>query len=226
MSGSAISRIARLVGAAALLAIGVGAQVSGYTSAWVGGVLIALGLLLGAASALPQMFPGNVRDPMPDMTVDAAIDYIINDSVERLDSSAVRIMESGPAKGQTVRMRGAEHANAMRLLNTALAEGRLKAWGLRSLSPGSEADFEMHLRPIEQRYWEDNQLHLLMAIAATDRHAQTMPIPQHKTASYLYTKLTLSAIQVKAIWRPQPPWVTAWRRWRKTPRTIYYPRST
>lgn len=209
-----------------MLAIGIGAQVSGYTSTWGGGVLIALGLLFGAASALPQMFPGSARDPMPDMTVDATIDHIINDSVEKLESCAVKISESGPAKGRPVRMRGAEHASAIRLLNTALAEGRLKAWGLRSLSPGSEADFEMHLRPIEHGYWEDNQLHLLMVIAATGRHAQTMPIPQHRTASYLYTKLTLSALQVKAIWRPQAPWDTAWRRWRKTPRTIYYPRST
>lgn len=209
-----------------MLAVGVGAQVSGYTSPWVGGALIGLGLLLGAISALPQMFPVRARDPMPDMTVDTAIDYIINDSAEELESSTVKIMESGPAAGQAVRMRGAEHANAIRLLNTALAEGQLKAWGLRSLSPGLETDFEMHLRPIEQGYWEDNMLHLLMAIAATDRHAQTMPIPQHRTASYLYTKVTLSARQVKAIWRPHRPWVMAWRRWRKTPRITYYPRST
>lgn len=215
---------ATLLGGAATFLIGIGIQIGDFTDASWGAGLIFGGVLLAVVGGVVWFFAQSQagQNPQPDTPVHLAIDYIVNDSRARLQRSAAPIvMQTGPAKGRTVKMHGAEHADAIQQLNEALASAQLSAWGARSLKPDSESDFESHLRPIDRSYWNDYMLHLLMALAPTSRYAQTMVIPQHTKSDFLYSRVTLSSDELRRLWKPMPLWLRAWRKLARAQRITY-----
>lgn len=209
--------------AVATALVGMGLEASGYLSASVAKVLVWTGAAACFVVLIWLVLAPRRGGITPDTPVHKAIDYMVNDSSADLERAPPpRVMEFGPAKGRVVHRRGVEHADAITQLTEALTDGRLQAWGARSLDHESERAFDRYLRPIPQTYWENHSLHLIMSLAPTDRYAQTARLFAQASSDYLFTRVTLSATQLHAIWKPLPFLTRLLRRVRRYRRITYY----
>lgn len=66
------------------------------------------------------------KSPKPDIKINDAIDYIVNDSAENLKQPSPPQIEEGRRLIET----GVEHNDALRLINEKLANGDFRAWGV------------------------------------------------------------------------------------------------
>jgi len=156
----------------------------------------------------------------PHMSIDRAVDYMVNDSRAKLRQPAPpRIVEIGAGQQQRIIEMGVQHADALRKLNEEAIAGHVQIWGLRQTPNG----FESVRRPIPIDYWTTFYLHPLMCFHNTNVHGQTMriagtPMVVEET---LYSGLMLNRSQVGRIWPKKWIW-TRFIEWlRRTPRIRY-----
>jgi hypothetical protein len=74
-------------------------------------------------------------NPVPDMKINEALDYIVNDSKAKLKQPPPeKIEDFGPSIGRrSVKHLGVEHEDARAKVNEKLIVGELSAWGYRQL---------------------------------------------------------------------------------------------
>ncbi len=156
----------------------------------------------------------------PDMNLNEAIDYIVNDSVAKLKGpEPARIGDSGPGKGHLIMQRGVEHSDAWTKLNERLNSGRLKIWGLRETQIPNQ--FEATLREINPEYWDRMQLNFLSCFHHTKSLPQTVQIPG-KQADLQWTNLMVSSAEIFRAW-PRRAWpYRLWQRITSRPRMTYW----
>jgi hypothetical protein len=141
------------------------------------------------------------RSVKPDLKINDAIDYIVNDSTAKLrQPEPPRIMEYGPAKGSRLIQKGVEHEDARKELNSELILGNARCWGRRQLFGVLPIQFEDPLREIEKSYWENMQINFFAALYHTETQPQTAIIPG-RPESHHWTALTVSRRQIQQIWR-------------------------
>ncbi|MGI8570825.1 MAG: hypothetical protein ACR2KT_18195 [Methylocella sp.] len=81
-----------------------------------------------------------------DMPIAKAIDYILNDSTQKLKRSSLpRIADFGPAKGHQLIERGAEHSDAFRLVAEKAILGDIRASRKIPLPRGQQIRFKESL---------------------------------------------------------------------------------
>jgi hypothetical protein len=122
------------------VSIAISFALAALSAAWGGGHEVAVLWLWGAAALFlllgvggliwPLLRRSHVRSgPRPDMRIDQAIDYIINDSTAKLKHPGAPFrIESGPASGQLVSVAGIEHEDARQRLHEKLRFGDIQAW--------------------------------------------------------------------------------------------------
>jgi hypothetical protein len=141
------------------------------------GIIIASRLILApywAYREAADLVPGriNVR---PDMRIDEATDYIVNDSTTILRAPArPKIIEHGPRAGFLMTEKGVEHEDARRLLNNELISGNLRCWGRRPMDVPITNQFEETLREIEKSYWNDMRLNYFTCHHHTENFGHTL----------------------------------------------------
>jgi hypothetical protein len=137
----------------------------------------------------------------PDMRIDQVLDYIVNDSITKLQQPGPpQILQHGRAAGATLIQRGVELEDARRLVNNELISGHLRSWGKRQILTYQPIQFENVTREIDRSYWDNMRLHPYACLYNVDNAAQTDIWPR-RTASYHWAGLMLSRIQVQQIWR-------------------------
>jgi hypothetical protein len=94
------------------------------------------------------------KSPQPNMKINVAIDYIVNDSAT-----------------------GVEHDDALTLISEKLASGELHAWGRREFIADQHKQYVAERRPIQTDYWELMALHPLTCFDDTEQAAQTITSP-------------------------------------------------
>ena len=138
-----------------------------------------------------------------DMPIAKAIDYVVNDSAQRLKrSSPPHIAEFGPARGKLLIEKGAEHAEAFRLLQEKVISGSLRVWGRRE-NPGqnghSHPNFESIMREINGDYWVGGRLDYWFCFHESAQ-PQTVVVEPN---GLRYTGLRLNSCQVRQFWKPE-----------------------
>jgi hypothetical protein len=113
------------------------------------------------------------KSPKPDIKINDAIDYIVNDSAENLKQQSPPQIEEGRRLIET----GVEHNDALRLINEKLANGDFRAWGLREITGRVDNQFETSRKPIKPDYWDIMALHPVTCFNDTERMAQTITSP-------------------------------------------------
>ncbi len=146
-------------------------------------------------------------NPLPDMKVSDAIDYIVNDSKVFLKQPrSPWIEEFGPGRRRRMIENGVEHTDARKQLNERLISGKVQMWGLRQMPVTHIANqFELSLREIKPEYWDGMQLDFLSCFHQTNTVPQTAQIPG-KQADLQWTGLMVSREQVFREWPPKPRW--------------------
>lgn len=139
-----------------------------------------------------------------DMPIAKAIDYIVNDSTQKLKRpSPPRIADFGPAKGHLLIERGAEHSDAFRLVAEKAILGDIRILGRRECLPinaNPYPNFECLLREIDKDYWRTGNLFFLSCFH------ETVNIPQTAVSNIAdprYTGLMLNSWQVRRLWKPK-----------------------
>jgi hypothetical protein len=139
-----------------------------------------------------------------DMPIAKAIDYIVNDSTQKLKRSRpLLIFDFGPAKGLPLSERGAEHSDALRLVEESANLGDIRIRGLRERSPINATpnpNFEFILRGIDKDYWRTVRLDFFSCFHVTVNIPQTIV---SKIADPRYTGLMLDSWQVRRLWKPK-----------------------
>jgi hypothetical protein len=97
-----------------------------------------------------------------DMPIAKAINYIVNDSTQKLRRPSLpRIADFGPARGHPLIEKGAEHSDAVRLVEEKVVSGDLRIWGRREYQPVNanipDPKFEDILREIDKVYWRNGR---------------------------------------------------------------------
>jgi hypothetical protein len=160
-----------------------------------------------------------------DMPIAQAIDYIVNDSRQKLRQPAPpHIGEFGPAKGKLIIQRGVEHADALALLYTKLISGEIVAWGRRS-DARVPNQFEDEVREIPRKYWESASLHPVMCFLAGSGFAQTTTIPGRGLPGVddsNYSALTVARSQIETAWPRQLAWIRLLNWIRRSKKITYW----
>jgi len=160
-----------------------------------------------------------------DMPIARAIDYIVNDSRQKLRHAAPpHVAEFGPAKGKWLIQRGVEHTHALALLNAKLNSGEVVAWGRRS-DTRLRNQFEGEVREIPRSYWGNKSLHPLMCFSDGRDAAQTATIPERGLPGIdevNYTELTVAPSQIEAAWPRKSIWFRLRNRIRKPKKITYW----
>lgn len=165
---------------------------------------------------IKQLYASTIS--VPDMKINEALDYIVNDSKAKLKQPpAAKIEDFGPLKGHLVKWLGVEHKDARAKVNEKLIAGELSAWGYRQLQGLSMIQFESYLRSIPAEYWNGSQIHFLSCLHYTDKCPQTFKIPG-QPESYHFTGLMVSKEQVKKLWPRQSLWAMLGKRVTSKPR--------
>lgn len=163
---------------------------------------IFFGLLIGTI-IVPELWRYYVEqiapfDPVePDAPIHEAIDYIVNDSRAPLSPSRRRLSD-----GQVVEHVGAEHLDAIRLLNEAANGGLIKLWGRRQQlgrGPGS-SDYEQLQRPIETAYWARAKFNWYLVLDENGWPQTELPAGNPRNDP-LYRSLRINMRQVRRVWR-------------------------
>jgi hypothetical protein len=88
-------------------------------------------------------------NPVPDMKINEALDYTVNDSKAKLKQPpAAKIKE-----GYLEKHLGVEHGDARAKVYEKLIAGEMSAWGYRQLQGVPMIQFDSSLRPIPAEYW-------------------------------------------------------------------------
>jgi hypothetical protein len=139
-----------------------------------------------------------------DMPIDKAIDYIVNDSTQKLKQPCPpRIADFGPAKGHLLIEKGAEHSDAFRLVAEKAISGDIRILGRRERLPinaNPNPNFECLMREIDKGYWRNSSLVFLSCFH------ETVNIPQTAVSDIAdprYTGLMLDSWQVRRLWKPK-----------------------
>jgi hypothetical protein len=136
----------------------------------------------------------------PNMRIDEALDYIVNDSTAQLKQPATpTIIEYGQAAGRTLIEKGVEHEDARRLLNDELISGTVRCWGRRQITVHLADQFELSLREIDRACWDNIQLNFASCLRLTQTQPQTATIPG-RIIKDQWTALMVSRIQIQRIW--------------------------
>lgn len=142
----------------------------------------------------------------PDMPISDVTNYMVNDSSVKLKApKPSEVVEFSAVKGRLVNWPGIGHVDALQLVQTALNNGMLDAWGCRELTPNSNMPhFEPWQRPIPKEYWQSAYLNH-SCFCVTDKEAQTTLLPA-KNAEPRYTRLMMNKRQVKKLWTSNSWW--------------------
>jgi hypothetical protein len=167
--------------------------------AWIlSGTIGLIGLFLWETRPTWLRLRGQIR---PDMRINDAIDYIVNDSTEKLKQPGPpRKIEYGHAAGGTMIEVGVQHEDARRILNNELISGNLRCWGKRQILGRHPIQFETSAREIDNSCWDNLYLHYVRALYYIETEAQTEVLPG-RTAEHQWTALMISHIQIHQIWR-------------------------
>jgi hypothetical protein len=156
----------------------------------------------------PHMFP---KSPKPDIKINAAIDYIVNDSSSKLKQPPPPRREGGRRLIET----GVQHSDALRLIYEKLANGEFHVWGLREITTHIANQFEASLKLIQPNYWNAMTLHPVTCFNDTELMAQTIALPSYSGLPN-YAGLMLCRYEViRSILR------RAWGIIRRKPRITY-----
>jgi hypothetical protein len=143
------------------------------------------------------------REIKPDMQINDAIDYIVNDSAAKLrQPSPPRLIEHGQAAGRMLIEKGVEHEDARAKLNSELISGKVRCWGRRQITNVSPMRFEDSVREIDKITWDQLQLSFVSCLFHTETAPQTAAIPGKKQTAE-WTALRVSRYQIEKIWRPK-----------------------
>jgi len=184
-------------------------------------VLGIAGLIVTGLYAFFKSPPLLVRSPQPDMPINEAIDYIVNDSKADLKQpTPPYIADFGPAQGQRMIEMGVEHGDARLHVENALKTGALHIWGRRQIGDLSN-QFEHSLREITKDYWDTMQLDFSNCFHFTDRYSQTARIPLTPKDTPKYTDLRVNTQQIRALWQPKPRLNLAYAKLMREPRIAY-----
>jgi hypothetical protein len=161
----------------------------------------------------PHIFP---KSPKPDMKINDAIDYIVNDSSSQLKQPSPPRSEEGRRLIET----GVQHSDALRLISEKLANGEFHAWGLREITSRIPNQFETPRKPIPTNYWDVMALHPMTCFHDTERAAQTIKSPG-PIGHLSYAGLMLCRDEVIRSFRKKNIARRAWAIVRKQPRIVY-----
>jgi hypothetical protein len=157
----------------------------------------------------------------PNMKISEAIDYIVNDSIAKLEqSSPPKVFDFGPAKERVVTEMGKEHQDARTKLNAELISGELKSWGLRQIKTHIPNQFEHSLREIPREYWDDMQLDFQSCLYYSKSLPQTMKIPG-RSDNHNWWQIQVSKKQIQKMWPPKSLLSRLYAKITKQPRISY-----
>ena len=177
-------------------------------------VIIGIAIFYVGRNTAPRIEIGKLEDALcPNMKVSDAIDYIVNDSVAKLQKVSSRRPESfgNVARGTAITIFGVEHEEARSQLNSKLNTGELKSWGLRQINTHIPNQFEHSLREIPKSYWNEMQLDFVTCLDYRGPFSQTTKIPG-KTGEFNYADINVCKAQVGDFWPKKSLAVRIWTR--------------
>lgn len=142
---------------------------------------------------------------LPDLPIERAVDYIVNDSNTPLKQPPPpEISTTGPTAGRLIITKGVEHMDALFKLEERLRRGDIEASGLRQLVADG-AHFENGRRRVDPTFWNHASLMPLMCFVHTERYPQTVSRNgvslEHFTALMVSKRDLQRCFKAKSVWK-------------------------
>jgi hypothetical protein len=155
----------------------------------------------------------------PDVRINDAIDYIVNDSRAKLKQPKSPWVEQfGPAKGHRMIEKGSEHQDALVKVREQAIAGRLQIWGKIEVLAGR---FDDAIRAIPKEYWERASLDPFSCFHESQQ-SQSGSIGNSDKNGQRYGFLMLSREQLHHLWSQKPLRERVWRWLRRSARITYW----
>ena len=188
---------------------------SHYSS--LGWVLICIAVV-GFIALLVHHFAWKEQATLPDMPINEAIDYIVNDSAA---SVQLRHAPEGYDESTVGKLnwQGEEHQDALRRVREKAVLGQVRVWGSLQIGPPSAKRFDDVPHEIPAEYWKGADFNSLFCFHKT-ADPQTIPFGGAEGVP-LYNRVTLSGAQMRKIWPRIPLWRRAMGAGRRKERLSY-----